>query len=756
MGLDLLKLAGTFARDDQATKAKKIEERGKELAERKALDMEIAKNKWSLDEARYQKNFDAWLEKEQKLTSLMSSAGVTLDGEGKAVKRGSISINELATFLAELDGKTTTGLSASDKASQLDLYKAQIIGYDADGKVVADLNNASTFAFKNNPLPKQVHWGKDYFDHDKYEKAQDDIEKGTKGDWTTFIRGDEADKGDVVAALESHLKAGNDNLRKDMSTLFNVAETKNVYAGPNKELISSAGTNISMWDGTEINLDQPAAFPDLYTENGTISEGQKASWKIINDRFTQSTDENSGAFADNTQKALLASLTVKDVEVLGKWDNATGRIEGLKPEAAFLVSRADSIQNDVAIALYHQAGWLTGDTSGNSNGNIKDRFNLEIARRAIEVDTTDKWDGIANIFFLGGDPIAGTYLIPTDVLPVWKDLPEEVKHLDTGKLTNTQEYLQTVVTDIVKTHGEGKTTMGALTHIIDAEVFKILNQDATQEDINTVISNVVEVSSDGNTYTITNEDGSKEEDTFESLQSILKDMSDEDKSKIPENVMEKYKEWELKQNSGDDSDENSGGDIDLEEMQTTAASLESTDTSGISNAVSSTPRYVKVDGDKVVINIDGEEQSYNPGDTIVQQINNLPIYQIHTVGRVSSSNYGQSASITKGKKLDTINELVKNNLLTDEFITLFNERGANISNENSKPIQGSEIKIASEYDNFEDHFNSGYFKRWNLKDSVTTTSGNTYMPEVYDLSITNDFGNDTTVKAIKFVQVDNI
>jgi hypothetical protein len=154
----------------------------------------------------------------------------------------------------------------------------------------------------------------------------------------------------------------------------------------------------------------------------------------------------------------------------------------------------------------------------------------------------------AGIFFLGGDPIAGTYLIPTKVLPLWKDLPEKVKHLDTGELMNTQEYLQTVLTDIVKANGEGKTTMGALTHIIDAEVFKILNQDATQEEINNVIRSTVVVDDDGQGFT---ELGVHR--TFEELKNMIEATEGKFKDvtidSLSDDLKEKYKEWGLTQNS---------------------------------------------------------------------------------------------------------------------------------------------------------------------------------------------------------------
>ena len=44
--------------------------------------------------------------------------------------------------------------------------------------------------------------------------------------------------------------------------------------------------------------------------------------------------------------------------------------------------------------------------------------------------------------------------------------------------------------------------------------------------------------------------------------------------------------------------------------------------------MSARPSYVRVEGDKVVVKADGIEKLYSPGDTIIQKINNLPIYKI--------------------------------------------------------------------------------------------------------------------------------
>jgi len=787
MGLDLLKLAGTFAKDDQATKAKKIEERGKELAERKALDLEIAKNKWSLDEARYQRNFDEWLEKEKKIDTIMSSAGYVLDKDGQTVKKGSISINTLATFLAGLDGVSFTGLTTSEKADQLNLYKSQIIGYDKDGQVVGDLNSAATFAFKNNPLPKQVHWGDSYFDHSKYEKAQDDIETGTKGDWTNVIRGGETDKGDVMAALESHLEIGNDNLRKDMSTLFNVAETKNVNAEPNAIVpLASSGTATSMWDGTVINLNLPTNYPETYTDTAN-STAHKSNFKIINDRYVVGTKQHTTAFEKMTNAALLANISGINIEMLGEWD-AQGRISNIKSEAIFLVNEGNELQDDVVTALYHHAAWGEGgNTTTNSQGEVSKMFNEEVAKRTIQVDTKEWKDKVLAVFFAAENPIRGTYIINTDVLPLWEPLPEEVNHLDTGDKVNTMEYISSIIDSTVKEYAvkNSNETMGSISHIIDAEVFKILNQDATLKKINTVINSLVEVSPDRNTYTITSEDGSKQEDTFENLRTILEGMSDEDKAKIPKNVMKEYKAWETWRLNIETHGPTEAGDTTsaprvpvithelggeptteektiLDQMQT---DLSTTEEEGAPEVVipdlatiTSKPKYVKVDGGKVILNIDGEEKAYSPGDTIIEQINEFPIYRIHSVGDIRPNAYGYSgegnASVTSGNRLDTLTELNDNNLLTDEFITLFNERGSDIEDENSHPVHGLDIRI-NQY-NRDDYFQVGIGKRWNLKDSITTRNGTTYTPEIYDYTFTDNYDNERTEKAIRFVrQVDN-
>lgn len=548
---DWLNLAGAFARDDQLNKAEKIKERGEQLAELNKLYMAIATQKYATDEAIYKKNEEAWLARDVKLKAIGPSSSKT----------------NIAEQLASIDGKTWT--NEEQKEAIISTYMNNIIPINytdeddiPEGKKVGDVKQWK-LSSNYNPSPIAPQWGKEYYDMDMYPKKIDELKDSTRGKWTTFLRGKNWDSGDeVLANLQTNLEEGSKRSNKEFSDYYNAGQE---YAWDATDDDSSTslrsvelgteGIVSSYWDGELIDLNNPLQFLDM-----DKNEVQEENWKIINDRFIQSTDENSGAFADNTQKALLSSLTVNDVEVLGKWDTATGKIDGLKPEAAFLVSRADSIQNDVAIALYHRAGWITGNTITNSSGKLKDRFNFEIARRAIEVDTKDKWDGIADIFFLGGDPIAGTYLIPTKVLPLWKDLPEEVKHLDTGELTNTQEYLQTVLTDIVKANGEGKTTMGALTHIIDAEVFKILNQDATQEEINNVIRSTVVVDDDGQGFT---ELGVHR--TFEELKNMIEATEGKFKDvtidSLSDDLKEKYKEWELTQNSDEEIVEEESQDV---------------------------------------------------------------------------------------------------------------------------------------------------------------------------------------------------
>ena len=260
---------------------------------------------------------------------------------------------------------------------------------------------------------------------------------------------------------------------------------------------------------------------------------QTAIFNRIENNFKSQTDDQSSAFVQDTFNAIQATLPKADLEVLS--DYAGSKVLGTKAEGAHLYNRTQTLIMEIAEANYHKAGWETGNDANNNKQALLQRLEFELPRRIISLSTDT---------FGPDNPVEGTYIIPAHILPLYVGLPDKVKSIDdTNVMVDTMPYLQEELNKTLEQFGEDEgKTMAAVASILDAKVAEILYP---QEEASEIKSEIATVSEDGQSYTI-----GGETDTFKSLQELLPQLDEAQKSAIPSSVMEQYNIWLGTQESG--------------------------------------------------------------------------------------------------------------------------------------------------------------------------------------------------------------
>ena len=225
MGLDLLKLAGEFARADQESKAARIQEAGQDIAEKKAFYSAQALNEFGIGRDNFAKKEEKYRAVDTQLKSLGTDA--TKEDIGTALA------------IAELGSVEFAKLDDEKQKRVIESYYGNIEALDKDGNLV-DLNSdiegkKYRLSGNYNPAPK-VPKLEDYYNDEMFVKAEEDIRKNVKGEWTDFInriRGKDqrvikdadgterkvSTSEDILFKLQNDINTGYENARAEAKSL---------------------------------------------------------------------------------------------------------------------------------------------------------------------------------------------------------------------------------------------------------------------------------------------------------------------------------------------------------------------------------------------------------------------------------------------------------------------------------------------------------------------------------------------------------
>ena len=225
MGLDLLKLAGEFARADQESKKERIIEAGQDIAEKKAFYSAQALNEFGIARDNFAKKEEKYRAVDTQLKSLGDNA--TKEDIGTALAK------------AELGSVEFAKLDDEKQKRVIESYYGNIEALDKDGNLV-DLNSdiegkKYRLSGNYNPAPK-VPKLEDYYNDEMFVKAEEDIRKNVKGEWTDFInriRGKDqrvikdadgterkvSTSEDILFKLQNDINTGYENARAEAKSL---------------------------------------------------------------------------------------------------------------------------------------------------------------------------------------------------------------------------------------------------------------------------------------------------------------------------------------------------------------------------------------------------------------------------------------------------------------------------------------------------------------------------------------------------------
>ena len=225
MGLDLLKLAGEFARADQESKAARIQEAGQDIAEKKAFYSAQALNEFGIARDNFAKKEEKYRAVDTQLKSLGTDA--TKEDIGTALAK------------AELGSVEFAKLDDEKQKRVIESYYGNIEALDKDGNLV-DLNSdiegkKYRLSGNYNTAPK-VPKLEDYYNDEMFVKAEEDIRKNVKGEWTDFInriRGKDqrvikdadgterkvSTSEDILFKLQNDINTGYENARAEAKSL---------------------------------------------------------------------------------------------------------------------------------------------------------------------------------------------------------------------------------------------------------------------------------------------------------------------------------------------------------------------------------------------------------------------------------------------------------------------------------------------------------------------------------------------------------
>ena len=302
MGVSAFDIIAGFAKDNNEDRAQKIKERGEELKEQRLLYQQIAMNRYATDEKLFAKHQEKYLERNKALESL----------------GGSATKDEIAAKLAVLDGRNIDGADEKQRAFILQSYYGDIQEQnkkDSDGKDMldADGNSLKQLVYTGNHEPIAPAWGKKYYNPQTFFDAKDNIESGTKGRWTTAIRGEGFDTGDqVLATLQNDLEQGAERNVKTWDEYFE--KNNNVFDAKEGNLQDPAPLDLSAL--YENATDKERTLYQEFIKGNTFKLDDSARIKNIAGFLSSITGDENARFLEENRAG--ETVLTEEAMVMGK------------------------------------------------------------------------------------------------------------------------------------------------------------------------------------------------------------------------------------------------------------------------------------------------------------------------------------------------------------------------------------------------------------------------------------------------------
>ena len=302
MGVSAFDVIAGFAKDNNEDKTQKIKERGEELREQRLLYQQIAMNRYATDEKLFAKHQEKYLERNKALESL----------------GGSATKDEIAAKLALLDGRNIDGADEKQRAFILQSYYGDIQEQnkkDSNGKDMldADGNSLKQLVYTGNHEPIAPAWGKKYYNPQTFFDAKDNIEAGTKGKWTTAIRGEGFDTGDqVLATLQNDLEQGAERNVKTWDEYFE--KNNNVFDAKEGSLQDPTPLDLSAL--YENATDKQRTLYQEFIKGNTFKLDDSARIKNIAGFLSSITGDENARFLETSQQG--ETVLTEEAMVMGK------------------------------------------------------------------------------------------------------------------------------------------------------------------------------------------------------------------------------------------------------------------------------------------------------------------------------------------------------------------------------------------------------------------------------------------------------
>ena len=506
-----LQVAGGLAEDALKEREELIKVRGEELAADKAYYRQRADIAYANKTAQYETDFAATNKLDKALSSLVSASASNGASKRDIAMNVLVAKGIIPNTGTKIDDTSGIALQLNTEINKL----KDVVG--EDGKVTG-------YTYEGTAVPNRPDY-KDYFNSSKIQVAQASIADNSFSTMSQKLFGKD-DTGDAaLATLQRDMDSGyQEVLESDLSGKskqyqFKAGEGSDSGKTDEQVLVIHRGT------GETIDLQVP-----------NFKDGREnAIFKQIQITYDKDRDDRSTDFRNIINDNIVANIPGIEIQQF-MTVGTDGKVSGVKPAASALVNRISSLQLEIVEANYHTAGWTTQNPEDNSTGALISRLNTEVNRRILPISSNFKFFkiDIPDI----GTPIEGQYVIPTSIIPLYENIPAQVKNSN-GELVNTMPYLQQELEKIVEVEGENKkATLSNIYNILDKRTAEILKPVQSEE----IKKDIPIVSEDGNTFTI-----GEQSYSFEKLDERLLQLDDKEKSKISESIMEAYNLWKKNQ-----------------------------------------------------------------------------------------------------------------------------------------------------------------------------------------------------------------
>lgn len=506
-----LQVAGGLAEDALKEREELIKVRGEELAADKAYYRQRADIAYANKTAQYETDFAATNKLDKALSSLVSASASNGASKRDIAMNVLVAKGIIPNTGTKIDDTSGIALQLNTEINKL----KDVVG--EDGKVTG-------YTYEGTAVPNRPDY-KDYFNSSKIQVAQASIADNSFSTMSQKLFGKD-DTGDAaLATLQRDMDSGyQEVLESDLSGKSKQYQFK-AGKGSDSSKIDEQVLVIHRGTGETIDLQVP-----------NFRDGREnAIFKQIQITYDKDRDDRSTDFRNIVNDNIVANIPGIEIQQF-MTVGTDGKVSGVKPAASALVNRISSLQLEIVEANYHTAGWTTQNPEDNSTGALISRLNTEVNRRILPISSNFKFFkiDIPDI----GTPIEGQYVIPTSIIPLYENIPAQVKNSN-GELVNTMPYLQQELEKIVEVEGENKkATLSNIYNILDKRTAEILKPVQSEE----IKKDIPIVSEDGNTFTI-----GEQSYSFEKLDERLLQLDDKEKSKISESIMEAYNLWKKNQ-----------------------------------------------------------------------------------------------------------------------------------------------------------------------------------------------------------------